>query len=55
MTRSDEAVVKLHDIARFIEREHKDPVGIKLAKDIRRTADDLNELIKIDKDDYLQK
>lgn len=44
---NDDPVVKLHDIARQVERDYRDPVGIKLAKDIRKVADELNELNKV--------
>lgn len=43
---TDEAVIRLHDIARLVERSYSDPVGVKLAKEIRSVADELNELIK---------
>ena len=42
----DEAVIRLHDIARLIERSYSDSVGVNLAKEIRSVADELNELIK---------
>ncbi len=46
MTKTDEAVIKLHDIARLVEREYVTEYGISLAKTIRVAADELNELIK---------
>jgi hypothetical protein len=46
MTKNDEAVIRLHDIARLVEREYLTEEGIKLSRTIRDTADKLNELIK---------
>ncbi len=46
MTKNDEAVIRLHDIARLVEREYITESGINLAKTIRVAADELNELIK---------
>lgn len=42
----DEAVIRLHDIARLIERECVTDSGLNLAKTIRVAADEVNELIK---------
>jgi len=44
MTKNDEAVIRLHEIARLVEREYV--TEINLAKTIRVAADELNELIK---------
>ena len=44
---NEDPVVKLHDIARHVERSYRDPVGVTLAQEIRRIADDLNELSKV--------
>jgi hypothetical protein len=41
----DQAVIKLHDLARVVERE----IGVgTLSEDIRKSADRLNELLKRD-------
>jgi hypothetical protein len=41
----DQAVIKLHDLARIVERE----IGVGLlSEDIRKSADRLNELLKRD-------
>ena len=41
----DQVVIKLHDLARIVERE----IGTGLlSKDIRKSADRLNELLKRD-------
>ena len=42
----DEAVIRLHDIARLVERECVTDSGLNLAKTIRVAADELNELTK---------
>ena len=46
----DDAVIKLHDLARIIERE----VGIgKLSQDIRESADRLSRMLRKDYNDTL--